>query len=81
MGVILSLLLWRSLKHTRAGLTAIALAATVSVFVIQHGLVLVIEPAPHIYELSRTVMLVALVIVIGLVIYSRRTSLEVVAGD
>lgn len=77
MGVVLALLLWRQLKYTRAGRVAIALAATASAFVIQHALLLVIEPAPPVYELSRTVMLGALLVVIGLVIYSRHTPSEV----
>lgn len=77
MGVVLALLLWRQLKYTRAGKVAIALAATVSAFVIQRALLLVIEPAPHVYELSRTVLLGALLIVIGLVVYSRHASTEV----
>lgn len=74
MGIVLALLLWRDLKYTRAGRVAIALAAAVSAFVIQHALVLVIGPAPHFYELSRTVVLGALLVVIGLVEYSRLAS-------
>lgn len=81
MGVVLSLLLWRDLKYTRSGMAAIALAATVSGFVIQHALLLVIEPPPHLFELSRTVMLGALVVVIGLVISSRQASAGVVHRD
>lgn len=70
-GFVLAVLLWRQLRFTRPGRVAFVLAVAIAAFVTQHAVLLLADPAPHLIELSRSVVLGVLLLLVGGTIYAR----------
>lgn len=70
-GFVLAVLLWRELHQTRPGRVAFVLAVAIGAFVVQHALLLAAEPPADLIELNRSVMLVALLVLVAAVIRAR----------
>ncbi|MFB6354509.1 MAG: hypothetical protein ABEJ92_10540 [Halobacteriales archaeon] len=80
-GFVLAVLLWRELRHTRPGRVAFVLGVALGAFVVQHALLLAAEPSAHLLELNRSVMLLAMLVLVGAVVYARHVrGAGVVAG-
>lgn len=66
-------LLWTQLRYTRPGKLLVALMVVIAAFVTEHAVLLVLDPGPLLVELSRSILLLALLALVGFVVLSRRS--------